>query len=300
LVRRFEEHGWELLEKESLGVGYKYKAKCPCGEVRRKSIHSFKDGKRCRTCVNREKAEKRKMPWEQVINLFDSKGIKIKEGAKYINSKTPMDCICACGRSCLLSHEHVKKGGLCSGCAYERNGRMKYTWEEIDEVLSERGITLFIEGETYLKTSVDYVCYCGRKGRSTLSNLLRDGRCRNCINEENTGTNNANYDPSLTDEERENKRIDVVGFQWSKKIKDRDEYICQICEDNRDVVAHHIYSYKEHKDKRIDLNNGVTLCRECHSDFHRHYGYGNNNLDQFLTYLMIRWEDEHENTLIRH
>ena len=40
--------------------------------------------------------------------------------------------------------------------------------------------------------------------------------------------------------------------------------------------AHHLYSHHKNEDLRYDVSNGVTLCKECHLDFHRKYGLKNN------------------------
>ena len=39
--------------------------------------------------------------------------------------------------------------------------------------------------------------------------------------------------------------------------------------------AHHLDSYHDHKELRYDINNGITLCKSCHREFHKYIG-GNN------------------------
>ena len=36
---------------------------------------------------------------------------------------------------------------------------------------------------------------------------------------------------------------------------------------------HHDHSDPEYKKLRIDVNNGITLCKECHKEFHDKYGF---------------------------
>jgi len=54
-------------------------------------------------------------------------------------------------------------------------------------------------------------------------------------------------------------------IEWRKKIYERDNYTCQYC-GLRGVYleAHHIKSWKFYPKERHKLNNGLTLCLECH------------------------------------
>lgn len=53
---------------------------------------------------------------------------------------------------------------------------------------------------------------------------------------------------------------------WAKAVKRRDNYTCQRCgcHSKRGMHAHHIWSFAEFPEKRYDIDNGVTLCAQCH------------------------------------
>lgn len=53
--------------------------------------------------------------------------------------------------------------------------------------------------------------------------------------------------------------------QWAKKVKERDNYTCQICGVNS-VYLHsdHIKEFSNYPELRFDLDNGRTLCVQCH------------------------------------
>jgi intein-encoded DNA endonuclease-like protein len=57
---------------------------------------------------------------------------------------------------------------------------------------------------------------------------------------------------------------------WSTSVKERDGYKCRNCKSQKYIHAHHIIPYilcfKE--EKVFDLDNGITLCRQCHADIH--------------------------------
>lgn len=100
------------------------------------------------------------------------------------------------------------------------------------------------------------------------------------------GKENPNYNPNKTDEEREKGRI-IDGYkEWKDKVYSRDKYTCQICGDNKggNLVAHHLDGYNWAKDKRICINNGITLCEKCHKEFHNEYEYRNNTKEQFYQF----------------
>lgn len=43
---------------------------------------------------------------------------------------------------------------------------------------------------------------------------------------------------------------------------------CQSCGTKNDIQAHHIKHWKDNKNERYVVSNGVTLCRQCHLNAH--------------------------------
>lgn len=56
--------------------------------------------------------------------------------------------------------------------------------------------------------------------------------------------------------------------QWAKEVLKRDSYQCQHCGIREKLQAHHVLPYAKYPDKRLDLDNGITLCATCHSKQH--------------------------------
>ena len=79
---------------------------------------------------------------------------------------------------------------------------------------------------------------------------------------------------------------------WRKRVFERDSYTCQVCgshnhkNNNRTVRlnAHHLYNFNDNRDKALDINNGVTICEDCHINFHKEYGKKNNTPSQFFEF----------------
>ena len=89
-----------------------------------------------------------------------------------------------------------------------------------------------------------------------------------------------------TKEERLKDRKYNQYHEWRKNVYERDNYECRKCGvNNKTLNSHHIINYSDNKEKRLDINNGITLCKNCHSEFHKIYGRNNNTLEQINEYL---------------
>jgi 5-methylcytosine-specific restriction endonuclease McrA len=56
---------------------------------------------------------------------------------------------------------------------------------------------------------------------------------------------------------------------WRRSVFIRDEYTCKHCgESHVHIHAHHIVPLVEDISKIYDINNGMTLCVNCHSEVH--------------------------------
>jgi hypothetical protein len=58
--------------------------------------------------------------------------------------------------------------------------------------------------------------------------------------------------------------------EWRNSVFERDCYTCQIChKQGGRLNAHHIKRFAKYPELRLSLQNGITLCYECHHAVHR-------------------------------
>lgn len=115
-----------------------------------------------------------------------------------------------------------------------------------------------------------------------------------------SGSNSPRWNPNLSSEDREERTKtrskDLSNLR--REVLHRDKYKCFCCKtSNKSLVVHHLNGWNWFIKGRYDINNCVTLCRECHNTFHKIYGKGNNCLIQFKHWLGIKYLN-FDNTIV--
>lgn len=128
-------------------------------------------------------------------------------------------------------------------------------------------------------------CECGNFKEVFTHNLTSNRRksC-GCLRR---GKNSPNYDHSISNEEREIRKnirygLDLQYNTWRISIYKRDNSTCRISgiKIKNQICAHHIFNWKDNKEKRYDLDNGICLHPKIHVLFHCLYGKKNNTAEQ--------------------
>jgi hypothetical protein len=58
-------------------------------------------------------------------------------------------------------------------------------------------------------------------------------------------------------------------YIWRQLIYKKDNWTCQICKTNKcKVYAHHIKPWKDYLELRFNTDNGITVCKNCHTKIH--------------------------------
>lgn len=139
---------------------------------------------------------------------------------------------------------------------------------------------------------IDVCCdNCGKQYQieyRNYNNYLRDNKlyCYNCtMTLFFSGENHHNWNYDLTEEDRERHRQGKDYIIFLNSVLERDKYLCCCCGSHNNLHVHHLDGYNWCKEKRTDVTNGITLCKECHGNFHSIYGYGDNTKEQFEEWI---------------
>jgi len=73
-------------------------------------------------------------------------------------------------------------------------------------------------------------------------------------------------------------RASAAMRHWRESVFKRDSWTCRICGARShkgvsvQINAHHIWAFKDRKDLRFEISNGITLCSHCHNNVHNKPG----------------------------
>ena len=252
----------------------------------------------CKECLE-DKPLKR---FSKSKNTLDGYEGKCKDCRQNARKKFCKKCV-MCGSSFFTA----KKGTKC--CSYECIGALRtktYTTETICgtcrnpyrielsavrannycslECLS-KSVSVRMKGANKERVIVSCT-YCGKdfeRIKSHIKKIKRPFCDMECFSK---GIGIFRRDVNLSDDVRMLKRSYPEYREWRVSVFERDEYTCRkCCVVGKELNAHHIYNYSSHPDLRTDVSNGITLCADCHIDFHVSYGYTGNDLNQLNEYL---------------
>jgi len=82
------------------------------------------------------------------------------------------------------------------------------------------------------------------------------------------GENNPKWKGGITPENIKSRQSLEYAI-WRMEIFKKDNFTCRFCKKRGGkLVAHHLQSFSEFPELRFSVDNGITLCRSCHSKLH--------------------------------
>lgn len=228
----------------------------------------------------------KKLTIENVKNVFEEGGCLLISDC-YKNNLTKMDYICNCGNYSKISFSNFKNGKRCRKCGHEKTGiSRRNSHMYVKKFFEDNGCKLLSKYYKNNSTRMNYICICGNMSEISFGAFQQGHRCRKCGVEKLSGKNSVHYLDDKTDEDRFLDRHYPEYNNWRTDIYKKDNYTCHKCSQRGVFLnAHHIQNYATHKKLRLDMSNGITLCKLCHDKFHSKYGKKQNNKNQVEEFL---------------
>ena len=212
---------------------------------------------------------------------------KIKESRKW-------NCRCDCGVECVKYGHQIRAGQVVScGCEQRRKASITGALKVVDLTGKRFGRLVVIGRDgssTHRRVLWSCLCDCGKK-KTIIGNHLMSGNTKSCGCIQKETMHDIRWNPNLSKEDREinrSREMSVPGLHiWRKEVYKRDGWHCTVCGDNSsgNLVAHHKNSWSDNKLLRLDVNNGVTICVDCHKEFHGQFGWGRNTEKQWNDFI---------------
>ena len=170
-----------------------------------------------------------------------------------------------CCRECYLTfHSKETPKCICVICGKQFKG-MKYNANK------------YCSRECYMKDHriKDKERICPKCGKAFTAKASEDKYCSwECYNSDRhmpAGEDHWNWKGGIS---KINDNRDSVDYKkWRYKVYKRDSFKCVKCGSKEKLNAHHIFSWRFYPDKRYDVDNGITLCEDCHIKIHQKFGY---------------------------
>jgi hypothetical protein len=294
--KEFENRNYILISNTYVnsGTSLQYICKEHPDKVQKICYDSLKNGSGCKLCGNSRIAEKLKHSYKYVKEFFNKKGYELLDDV-YINGQTNMYCICRKHSEYIqqMKFNKLQQGHGCKYCAKESiHEKQSYSYDYVFQCFQDKGFELLSENYINNQQKLDYIClkHLFEIQQTTFADILTGKYiCKHCHSEGMSGQNNPSWNENLTDEERIFGRKLEDYKKWRFEVYKKDCYTCQCCKKvGGKLNAHHLCNYADYPALRTDVNNGITLCKKCHIEFHKVYGKRNTTKEQFEEFVKLK------------
>lgn len=288
IKNKFKEAGYTLLSNEYIN-NVKLNYRCPNKHEHSIRWDHFNAGVRCPTCDGQTKS-----PLSFIKETFAKEGYTLLS-KEYINNSTKLTYVCNEGHEHEISWQKFKAGRRCPFCwNKKRSGNTSPNWKGGVKFSNLPLYTTYasqldkyqpvhkIEQDNLELLGVECT-YCKKVFVPTTTSVV--GRIQ--------AINNINYygEARLYCSDKCKQLCPIYGqilwpkgfktsnnirldqTSWAFLVKERDNYTCQKCGKQEDIMyAHHIDPVINNPVESMDIDNGITLCKHCHKIVHQNTG----------------------------
>ncbi|MFC6603873.1 hypothetical protein [Ectobacillus funiculus] len=311
VVAYFESQGCVLLDEyESYHKRMAYI--CVCEKEDMISYSNFKQGKRCKSCGDKKKADHFRLNPEYVKAFFQEQGCKLL--SPYVNSKSILWFKCSCGRIHTTRWKHFKIIKQCKECSWEQiaNDR-RFDIEYVSSIFEAEDCLLLSTHYEGAHEPLDYQCSCGNKSVISLANFEAGKRC-------GCQVRRGEDHPGWTGLTTLKNFLRTSVKKWRQESREVANYTCAITgERGGRIQVHHLYPFHRmvvdiveklgieiHETigkytleellsievAFLEYHNsfglGVCLTKEVHDEFHDKYGRIDFTPEQFYEFYQER------------
>ncbi len=287
-------NGFEILEQYTKNTSKTsrhlyWKCKCKCGNICDIRATLIRTGKQqgCQKCYSKKPTTKLKKE-KQIIDLTKTKigrWLIIKfSGYKYYNKRKVRQwlCRCECGVERNINQQTLLNGNSKSCGCYKKERTSKVKLENLSTKKFGSYTVLERYGKSGSRTKWKCRCSCGNINIVFAENL-KSGNSTSC------GNCSKNVKKKISNKTLYLNRPEMGTQKYKdcrRKVYKRDNWKCVCCGFSKNGLnMHHLDGWNWAINKRFTLTNLVTLCYLCHNKFHKIYGRGDNNKEQFAKFL---------------
>lgn len=271
--------------------------KCDCGNDCVVTSQELVKGdtKSC-GCLNKEAVSRANK--KDIANKRFGKLVVIQEDGKDSRGNIKWECKCDCGNIVTVSGALLRSGHTRS-CGCLKKDSLETLWSDegfkskMKQLRTDMNNEMWSDDETKVKLkNAIKDSWENNERREVASQRMKEQWLDEQFRKSNSGKNHIRYNENLTEEDRKRKR-NIQGYDtWKRSVKKEANYICDCCgykgnENDGHMVAHHLEGFNQNKELRTTVSNGVCLCKECHKDFHKLYGKGNNTKEQYIEFKKL-------------
>lgn len=276
-----------LISKEYIGSGSYLIVKCEKHGEYKSTWGNLKAGYNCLKCAAEKRGLQKRKNIEDVRKLFLENGWTLIDN-EYKNETQKLTCVNEIGYKIYTCYRDFNE----NKSSFVFSSKNKYTIDNMRIFLDNNNMSHFkILSKEFKSSHSKIKFYCEKHDyefEATWNNLSKGKGCFYCGAEKRNQYVMKNYH-LIPEDIRIKKRFRTKQGSyaiWRKSVFERDNYTCCNCGKRGDILnAHHLNGYNWFEDGRLDINNGVTLCKKCHDNFHKIYGKGNNTEKQFIEFI---------------